>query len=78
MPWFEFEPAKKPPFVAEEPADDWRIPATVFLWVSAFALMLAGVLGWLLFQARNLGLWGVGLSLACTALAFILFPKSKR
>lgn len=78
MPWYLFEPEKKPPFVAVEEPDDWRVPATVLLWVCGLGLMLVGVVGWLFFHAGTLGSWSIALSLVATAFAFILSPRSKR
>jgi hypothetical protein len=79
MPWWEYEPDKKYPWVPFERSrsGDFRIPASIVCLVAAIASMLGAIAAFFM-GASFAGGWGVALSIALTCASYWLMPSGKR
>ena len=76
MPWWEFEPDKKYPFVAADPMpDSGRVGFAVALMVGGFLLFAVSVIGGLFFRAWGSALWGMALAAGLACLGRLVMPK---
>lgn len=76
MPWYFYEPEKKPPFVAVDPGDDWKPLASVMAWGIGSLAVLASVVG-IFVKGWAISGWSLALAFASFAVARLLLRSGR-